>query len=139
MHEYQRVVFGLAAKMTNGYSSSHKARDYVPRSDDTKNVYAVASGTVTDVLRGQRPGADDSNMVIVRNVDGNLTIYGHCDPSVNTGTTVSMGDKVGVCDLSGVSTGHHVHLVRMPSGDNSVRGVLDRQDDGVNYTCKGEV
>lgn len=139
MHEYGRVVFGLAAKVTDRYTSSHKAKDYVPRTDDTKDVYAVASGTVTDVLRGQSPGDTDSNMVIVRNVDGYLTIYGHVDPSVNGGAAVSMGHKIGICDLSGESTGHHVHLVRMPSGDNTVRGVLDRQDEGVNFTCKGEV
>ncbi|NQT89178.1 hypothetical protein HQ560_20580 [bacterium] len=49
-----------------------------------------------------------------------------------------MGDKIGICDLSGESTGHHVHLVRMASGKNSVAEVLNRQDDAVNFKCKGE-
>ena len=78
-------------------------------------------------------------MVIVKASDGNVTVYGHVDPSVNKGTSVSMGDKIGRCDLSGDSTGHHVHMVRLPDGDNSVQGVLDRQDSGVNFKCKGEI
>jgi len=138
MHEYKRVVFGLAAKLTKGFSTSHKARDYVPRTDDKKTVYAVDAGTVADISKGQSPTGTDSNMVIVRSVDSYLTIYGHVDPSVGKGTTVKMGDKIGICDLSGESTGHHVHLVRMPSGKNSVAEVLNRQDDAVNFKCKGE-
>ena len=46
MHEYQRVVFKSAAKVTDGYSSSHKAKDYVKRDDDPLDVFAVDAGTV---------------------------------------------------------------------------------------------
>jgi murein DD-endopeptidase MepM/ murein hydrolase activator NlpD len=141
MHVYPRVVFGKGAKVTGGYRSGHKAKDYVPKTDDPRTVFAVERGTVTSLLSGQAPGAEIANFVAVRAADGTVTSYAHVSPSVVVGKAVRVGDKIGKCDQSGTSSGYHVHLVRIPSSSGSEDDVLDGdvQETAVNFKCRGEV
>lgn len=141
MHVYPRVVFGKGAKVTDGYRAGHKAKDYVPKTDDTRTVYAVEAGTVSSRLAGQKPGAEIANYVAVRSASGAVTAYAHVNPSVVTGRSVKTGDALGTCDMSGQTSGYHVHLARLPTSDGSEDEVLDGdvQETAVDFTCTGEV
>jgi murein DD-endopeptidase MepM/ murein hydrolase activator NlpD len=135
MHNYPKPPFRNGGRIGNGYSSSHRAKDINPRLDDSGDVLAIESGVVTDYQSGQAPGDDSPNMVIVRGADGALTVYAHVDPGVFTGTSVARGDVIGRVDMSGVSSGLHVHLSRLPAGEGTVADVEDREPtQGVNYT-----
>jgi murein DD-endopeptidase MepM/ murein hydrolase activator NlpD len=137
MHNYTRPPFANGGKITRGFSPSHRAKDIVPRTDDPGDVIAVEGGTVSDTQSGQSPGDNSPNMVIVRGSDGALTVYGHVDPSVFSGSSVSKGDVIGTVDMSGQSTGKHVHLSRLPAGDGTVDDVEAREPkSGVDYTIK---
>lgn len=135
MHQYPKPPFRNGGRIGNGYSSSHRAKDINPRLDDSGDVLAIEAGTVTDYQTGQAPGDDSPNMVIIRGSDGTLTVYAHVNPGVYTGASVLQGDVIGAVDMSGVSSGLHVHLSRLPSGDGTVSDVEDREPtEGRNYT-----
>ncbi len=134
MHRYPHPPFKIGGgHISKGYSSSHRAKDITHRNDAPDTVYAIESGTVSDLQRGQQQADDNPNMVIIRDSQGFLTVYGHVDPSVLAGQDVSQGDEIGTADLSGQSDGIHVHLVRLTAGDGTVDDVLDRQNSAVNY------
>jgi murein DD-endopeptidase MepM/ murein hydrolase activator NlpD len=134
MHTYQRAPFHKGGKVSQGYSKTHRAKDIVPRIDDNNDVLAVERGTVTDTQSGQSPSDESPNMVIVRGPDGALTVYGHVDPGVSSGASVTMGAVIGTVDMSGQSDGLHVHLSRLPAGDGTVDDVETREPDkGVDY------
>ena len=135
MHIYPHSPFKNGGAITREFSSSHKAKDIAPRNDDDGQVFAIESGTVSDTESGMSPGDDHANMVIVRGADQFLTVYAHVSPSVSAGTSVSKDDKIGDVDLSGDSSGRHVHLARLPGGDGTVDDVLDldRQAKAVNF------
>jgi murein DD-endopeptidase MepM/ murein hydrolase activator NlpD len=135
MHQYPKPPFRNGGRIFKDYSASHRAKDIVPRLDDSGDVLAVEPGVVTDVQSGQSPGDDSPNMVIIRDSEGTLTVYAHVDPSVLTGASVSQGTTIGRVDLSGQSTGLHVHLSRLPSGTGTVDDVEAREPtEGQNYT-----
>jgi len=85
------------------------------------SVYTTFAGTVEKVVRGRRHGDRSStnmlapgrtgNGLIVRNADGERQLYGHVDvfASIKVGDRVAVGELVGVTDLSGNTTGYHVH------------------------------
>jgi murein DD-endopeptidase MepM/ murein hydrolase activator NlpD len=140
MHTYSRAPFANGGKVTRGYSTSHRAKDIVPKLDDPGDVYAVTDGTVTGRQSGQSPGDESPNMVITKSAAGNLTVYAHVDPSVLVGANVTTGDAIGVVDMSGHSTGKHVHLARLPPGTGDVDDVETREPkEGLNYVIKGVV
>lgn len=137
MHTYTRAPFHKGGKVTRGFSTAHRAKDIVPRLDDNDDVLAVEGGTVTDTQSGQSPGDESPNMVIVRGADGALTVYGHVDPNVFGGASVSKGDVIGTLDMSGQSTGMHVHMSRLPAGTGTVDDVETREPkQGVDYAIK---
>jgi murein DD-endopeptidase MepM/ murein hydrolase activator NlpD len=141
-HQYPRAPFTKTGRITTGYSASHRGKDVVKRNDDTDDVLAMESGTVTGALSGQTPGDDAPNTVVIRGSDGYLTAYGHVDPSVWEGITVAGGDKIGVMDLSGQSSGKHVHISRLPAGESEDNGSVDDvnnrwETEAVNFTIKG--
>lgn len=83
------------------------------------NVHAMFAGTVERVVTNRKPGnrVTDSyapgrtpNYVSVRNPDGELQFYGHTYANVKVGQRVKAGQKIGVTDLSGNTTGYHCHL-----------------------------
>jgi murein DD-endopeptidase MepM/ murein hydrolase activator NlpD len=136
MHVYPHVPFKNGGRITTGYSAKHKAKDITPRNDDDGQVFAVEGGTVTDTEGSMSQGDDHANCVIVRGSDQLLTVYAHVSPSVSAADAVATGDKIGDVDLSGDSTGRHVHLARLPAGDGSVQDVIDRQDKAVFFEFK---
>jgi murein DD-endopeptidase MepM/ murein hydrolase activator NlpD len=140
MHQYPHPPFKNGGKVTTGYSKTHKAKDITPRLDDSGKVFAIEDGTVSDVQSGKKAGDENSNMVIVRDAAGVYTVYGHVDPAVKSGTSVKQGDQLGKVDLSGDSSGLHVHLVRIPpqktkteDTPGSVDDILARQDEGEDF------
>jgi murein DD-endopeptidase MepM/ murein hydrolase activator NlpD len=136
MHVYPNVPFKNGGRITTGFTAKHKAKDITPRNDDDGQVFAIESGTVTDTEDSMSQGDDHANVVIVRGSDQALTVYAHVSPSVSASSKVKKGDKIGDVDLSGDSTGRHVHLARLPAGDGSVQGVIDRQDTAVFFEFK---
>ncbi len=138
MHVYSHSPFKLGGRVSRDFSAKHRARDVAPRNDDDGTVFAVESGTVTDIEDGMGPDDDHANMVIVRGSDQMLTIYGHVAPSVRAGAAIDAGDEIGDVDMSGDSTARHVHLARLPGGEGTVADVLDldRQAKGVTFQFK---
>ena len=136
MHTYEHAPFQKGGRVTTEFSKKHAARDLAPRNDDDGQVFAIEGGTVTDTEDSMSQGDDRANMVIIRGPDTLLTVYAHVDPSVAANQAVKIGDKIGDVDLSGDSSGSHVHLARLPSGTGTVDDVLERQDRGLFYQFK---
>lgn len=136
MHTYPHSPFKLGGRVTTEFSAKHAARDVTPRNDDDGQVFAVEAGRVSDIEDSMGPKDQHSNMVIVRGNDQMLTVYAHVSPSVSAGDSVDEGDNIGDVDMSGDSTGRHVHLARLPGGDGTVDDVLDRQAKGVAFQFK---
>jgi len=136
MHVYPHVPFKNGGRITTEFSAKHKAKDIAPRNDDDGQVFAVEDGTVTDTESSMSQGDDHANCVIVCGPDQLLTVYAHVSPSVSAGDAVTTGDNIGDVDLSGDSTGRHVHLARLPAGGGLVQDVLDAQDKAVFYAFK---
>lgn len=84
-------------------------------------VHASFAGTIEKIVRGRKHGDRSAsnqlapgrtgNGLIIRNPDGERQLYGHVEvpASLRVGSKVDVGDKLGVTDLSGNTTGHHVH------------------------------
>ncbi|WP_369680107.1 M23 family metallopeptidase [Bacillus sp. AFS018417] len=88
-------------------------------------VYAIESGTVR-IVRRNSPHCPDpnncpqyDNMVLVEDIDGFYTQYGHITPDgpIQEGVSIQIGDCLGFVDNSGVTTGPHVHIGRYEPGD----------------------
>lgn len=140
MHAYKRPPFTKGGKVTRNYSTHHRGKDIVPRLDDPGDVVAVEGGTVCAKLSGQAAGDDNPNMVVVRGTDGAFTVYGHVSPAVLVGQSISRGDVLGSVDMSGKTTGLHVHLARLVKGDGSIDDVLTRNEkEGANFTISMQV
>lgn len=93
-------------------------------------VKAPAAGTIAAVWTTDRPSARAplvrdgfpyGNAVALRDDAGVLWRLLHFDevPTVRVGERVAAGQTLGLCDSTGNSTGHHVHL------DASPQGVID--------------
>jgi murein DD-endopeptidase MepM/ murein hydrolase activator NlpD len=86
-------------------------------------IHSPADGVV--VFAGQYPMARSigwwryGNLVMVRNGDRFVTLFGHCDEvKVRTGQKVKKGDVLGTVGNTGWSTSPHVHYeVRRRTGD----------------------
>jgi murein DD-endopeptidase MepM/ murein hydrolase activator NlpD len=136
MHTYPHAPFQNGGKITTTFSKKHSALDIVPRTDDDGQVFAVEGGTVTAVEASMPPGGDHANVVIVRGADTLLTLYVHVAPSVLPNAWVDSGDKLGDVDLSGESSGNHVHLQRLDAGAGTVDDAIERQDAGLFLQIK---
>ena len=69
------------------------------------NVVASDSGTVISTT----PSSNGTNQAIILNDDGSVSGYAHVSPSVTKGQRVGEGEVIGTTDISGNSTGPHVH------------------------------
>lgn len=84
-------------------------------------VHATFAGTVEKIVRGRKHGDRSrsnelapyrtGNGLIIRNPDGERQLYGHVavDAGIKVGATVQVGTRLGVTDLSGNTSGHHIH------------------------------
>jgi hypothetical protein len=97
-------------------------------------VYAAEGGTVTAVQSGIahdpnsnvfNPGtstpkcagkAETADYVWITGSDGAVTKYYHVTPTVSNGQRVTAGQQIGTVDVSGCSSGPHVHVQREVSG-----------------------
>lgn len=83
----------------------HTGTDYV--GTNSKNIYAICSGTVEKVSRSGSYG----NHVIVKHVDGYRSLYAHLSSvSVSKGQSVTTNTKIGVEGHTGNASGSHLHL-----------------------------
>lgn len=104
------------------------------------NVHAMYAGTVERVVKNRKPGnrVTDSyapgrtpNYVSVRNPDGELQFYGHTFASVTPGQKVVAGQKIGVTDLSGNTTGYHCHFECWDSRNKTRDPMIDFRKHGI--------
>uniref|UniRef100_A0A7C4ELS6 M23 family metallopeptidase n=1 Tax=Fundidesulfovibrio putealis TaxID=270496 RepID=A0A7C4ELS6_9BACT len=70
------------------------------------DVRASQAGTV--IAAG--PGSDGANRVIIETRHGQHGMYVHTAPSVKAGDNVYGGDVLGTTDMSGRTTGPHIHF-----------------------------
>jgi murein DD-endopeptidase MepM/ murein hydrolase activator NlpD len=136
-YHYVRPPFRFGGRITQDYSRGHRARDISPRNDDNGDVFAIEGGVVTDERMDMESGGEIANVVIIRSPAGFLTVYAHVFSEVFVGQTVRLGQRIGRVDLSGESTGRHVHLVRLTAwgGDHdTLNDVLDRQGGAAYFT-----
>lgn len=130
----------------------------IPGGGRSKKVYASFAGTIRKIVRGVRRGSKVSsapdwapgrtpNLVIIENPDGEFQLYGHAlaDARWSEGMKVEQGDYLGVTDLSGNTTGYHLHFevwssrrtTRNPEIDFRFFGVvIGSTPKGVNNTPK---
>jgi murein DD-endopeptidase MepM/ murein hydrolase activator NlpD len=85
------------------------------------NVYAAADGTVFQVnADGKLPNGTPHNYGIhirIQHSDGYQTIYGHLQQALaKVDQQVKAGDKIGLADSTGNSTGSHLHLTLKKAG-----------------------
>ena len=117
-------VFGLDR---GGYR--HGGLDLALRQESVyrRPVRAPAAGTVLALWTTDRPSTQDptvrngfpyGNAVALRDDAGVLWRLLHFDepPAVRVGERVAPGQTLGLCDSTGNSTGHHVHLDAAPRG-----------------------
>jgi hypothetical protein len=80
------------------------------------NVYACADGEVYRVSNGT--GGDPYGIhVRIRHRDGYKTVYAHLNQAlVHTGQLVKAGDRIGLADSTGNSSGSHLHLTLKKEG-----------------------
>jgi murein DD-endopeptidase MepM/ murein hydrolase activator NlpD len=100
--------FGNRIDPFTGAVSFHNGIDIANPVGDS--VFASDDGEVISVT----PSPNGTNQVIIANSDGSISGYAHVDPSVQVGQVVVAGDVIGVTDLSGRSTGGHLHYTFRP-------------------------
>jgi hypothetical protein len=136
MHVYPHVRFKNGGRITTGFSAKHKAKDISPRDDDDGQVFAVGSGTVTTRKATCHMGTTTRTVLsFVDRISSSPSTH-TSPPSVSTSDVVTTGDKIRDVDLSGDSTGRHVHLARLPGDGGSVQDVIDAQDKAVFFEFK---
>src|SRR5699024_8163624 len=89
-----------------------------------RNGQGEGSGTV---LAPGRSG----NGVIVRNPDGEKQLYGHVAPEVTVGQSVAVGQRLGTVDMSGITTGLHLHLEIWNSAGRTRNPMVDFRHFGI--------
>lgn len=101
---------------TAGASSDHKGTD-IGVAYGTE-IHAIQGGTVE--ASGREGAGGFGNWVVIRQDDGNRTIYGHVSESgyYNVGDRVETGAVIANVGSEGVSTGPHLHLqIEDPNGN----------------------
>lgn len=86
------------------------------RAPHSTNIYAGADGTVFRVHDGSGNHAYGIH-VRIQHRDGYRTIYAHMNRAlVRVGDQVKTGDRIGLADSTGNSTGSHLHLTLKKEG-----------------------
>lgn len=87
-------------------------------------IYAAHDGTVESVSLDSTRGEG----VILRGPDG-VTLYWHMEqPLVIPGQVVKAGDKIGLSDNTGLSTGPHLHFEYRPDSESRTNGFYGAVD-----------
>jgi RHS repeat-associated protein len=74
-------------------------------------------------------GGPGGNEIIVRNRTGSLSVYSHTDPipGILVGTSVKEGRPIGRTDVSGTSTGPHLHYQYKAQGESGYGDPMETQ------------
>ena len=102
--------FGVIENIRNG--QPHNGIDIRNRMGNP--VVASDSGTVVSVT----PSSNGTHQLIIRNDDGSISGYAHVSPTVNVRQHVDEGSAIGLTDISGRSSGPHLHYTFRPSSDD---------------------
>lgn len=90
-----------------GTGTIHGGIDLAPTGGRSPRIYAARSGTVETVSYSDING----NYVIIRHNDNYWTYYGHLSStSVSVGQQVTTDNSVGICGMTGLATGIHLHF-----------------------------
>ena len=105
-------------------SNDHKGIDIGV--DRGSPVTAMEGGTVTSII----PDFMHGSAVVVTSDQGDATLYGHVDPTVEKGQEVSKGETIakvkywpGTGDMAADNT--HLHLERHPGGYDGLSSAVD--------------
>lgn len=115
-----RVLYNSPNRISQGFSSSHKAVDLRKSSVESENVvYAHSSGTVVDVvdgydtMQGSTGMLSYGNYVFIDHGNGYKTRYAHLlknSITVTVGQHLDENTKLGVMGESGNAYGRHLHF-----------------------------
>lgn len=140
-----------------GYTSSgygrrgsgfHAGHD-IATGGQRRPVYAAYAGTIERIVRGRKHGQPaysgkvlasgrSGNGVIVRNPDGERQLYGHVDvlSSLRVGQRVKQGQLLGYVDLSGNTTGLHLHFETWNANRSTRNPLVDFRAHGIKPGSK---
>ena len=147
-----RMVSPVRGYISSGYgrrgSGFHAGLD-IATGGNRRAVYAAFAGTVERIVRGRKHGQPassgrvlapyrSSNGVIIRNPDGERQLYGHVNPlsSLRVGQRVSIGQRLGTVDLSGITTGLHLHFEVWNASRSTRNPLIDFRHFGVTAGAK---
>ena len=118
--------WGPRTDPNSGAQSFHNGADI--RNPLGAPVVASDSGTVQITT-----GPHGENQIIIHNDDRSTSGYSHVDPSTQNGQHVNEGDPIGNTDVSGDSTGPHVHYTYKSPGSNTREDPMNHLLSENNY------
>lgn len=123
-------------------SGIHLGHD-IPTNGISARVYAMFSGEIVEIVRGVPHGSKKTsskwapgrtpNLVIIKNPDGEYQLYGHvtADARWAIGDQITLGDYIGKTDMSGNTTGPHLHPEIWPSRYTTRNPAIDFRVFGI--------
>ena len=111
-----RITSRYGPRTLGGAKSNHAGMDIAGRGAVRASYGGVVVAVVGGRKRGQIGGTQlapgrTGNGVIIRHSDGTYALYGHVAPGkVKVGQQVPQGYVLGQTDLSGRTTGYHLHF-----------------------------
>lgn len=91
-----------------GTGTIHGGIDLAPTGGRSPNIYAARSGTVSQVVYNHAIGG---NYIVIKHSDNYWTYYGHLATiNVKTGDNVTTDTVLGICGMTGLATGIHLHF-----------------------------
>jgi RHS repeat-associated protein len=119
--------FGYRTHPLTGERSFHNGVDIA--NPVGGQVLSSDNGTVIAVYSNARGG----NQILIRNDDGSISGYAHTEATVTVGERVREGDPIGITNLSGESTGGHVHYTYRAARGQPHTNPLDHLPAQNNY------
>lgn len=91
-----------------GTGTIHGGIDLAPTGGRSPSIYAARSGTVSQVVYNHATGG---NYIVIKHSDNYWTYYGHlASINVKTGDSVTTDTILGICGMTGLATGIHLHF-----------------------------
>ncbi len=91
-----------------GTGTIHGGIDLAPTGGRSPSIYAARSGTVSQVVYNHETGG---NYIVIKHSDNYWTYYGHlASINVKTGDSVTTDTVLGICGMTGLATGIHLHF-----------------------------
>jgi RHS repeat-associated protein len=91
-------------------------------------IVAADDGVVIKI-NSEAMGGPGGNEIIINNRTGSYSVYSHTQPisGIAVGTAVKEGRPIGTTDLSGTSTGAHLHYQYKPQGESDYADPMKTQ------------